>query len=163
MSKKKLIIIISAGTALVVLLVLGIVFLAKGKKNTGGTGTAITSQSDNRRQNIFKLVKGYLEQGEYDRALNLIDGLLIENSEDEEARELQRQILQMDRQKDSGALTEMQRQLREDQRRQNENFAVNFQRASNDLAAFIRPLVIRICPPEEAKAFISSLSSIATW
>jgi len=135
MSRKKLIILISSGAVLVALIVLGIIFFVKGKKDAGGAGNAITSQSDGRRQNIIKLAKNYIEQGEYDRALNLIDSLLIDNSDDNEAKNLQRQVLQTDRQKGSDAVTEMQRQLLEEQRRQNENFSVNYQRASSDLAA----------------------------
>jgi len=131
MSRKKLIILISAGVVLVVLVVLGIVFFAKGKKSTDGAVAAVTSQSDSKRQNTLKLIERYIEQGEFDRALDLIDKLLIDNMDDEDAKELQRQVFQSDRHKDSDSLTEMQKQMLEEQRRQNERLAANLQRAAS--------------------------------
>ena len=131
MSRKQKIIIISASAALLVLIVLGIIFFVKGKKkDLNDGGTAIASQSDKRRDNTLKLIERYLAQGEYDRALDLIDRLLIENPDDEEANELQQRILMADRHKDSdGGLTELQRQMLEEQRRQNDRIAANMQKS----------------------------------
>ena len=45
------------------------------------------------RENTLTLVKRYIERGEYDRAMNLLDQLLIQNADDAEALALSDQIL----------------------------------------------------------------------
>ena len=36
-------------------------------------------KTDSERENILKLVKTYMEQGEYERALNYLDDILLKN------------------------------------------------------------------------------------
>ena len=135
MTKKQLIIII-CGVVLVILLVTGgiLLFSKKGSSPSGDT-VINTGGGDSRRENILKLAVSYAEAGEYARALNLIDGLLIENSNDEEARNLQMLILGMDRSDGTDALIEAQRNFLEEQRRQNAANAANQQRGGSDLSS----------------------------
>ncbi|MDR0322972.1 MAG: hypothetical protein LBI12_00825 [Treponema sp.] len=134
MSRQQLI-IISGGVLLVLLIVSGI-FLFGGKKDSGGFYAA----HDTKRNNTLRLAASYAEAGEYDRALNLLDSLLIENHEDEDARILQMQILSIDRTSGTDSLIEAQRRFLEEQQRQNallasSQAAFNQQRAASDFLA----------------------------
>nr|AGS53905.1 TPR domain protein [uncultured bacterium contig00078] len=132
---KKKALIIGGCVLAAALITVGIILLVKSVKNKE-VNTELSGGIDARRQNILRLASSYAEAGEYDRALNLIDGLLIENHEDDEARALQMAILNMDRSSRSGdtdALIEAQRQFLEEQRRQNAMLASN-QAALNQAA-----------------------------
>ena len=60
-----------------------------------GGGFLILGNADGAtRENIIALAADYLEQGEYDRALDLLEGILIQNPQDEEATALRNRILQ---------------------------------------------------------------------
>ncbi|MDR1212423.1 MAG: hypothetical protein LBK40_09360, partial [Spirochaetaceae bacterium] len=78
MNRKNLFILIGAGAAAAVLVVVCMVFFFRGgsAENNGG------------RANTLALAAEYIAQGEYQRALNLLDGLLIADANDTEAREL---------------------------------------------------------------------------
>lgn len=52
------------------------------------------AEPTNRRDNILKRAQAYGDQQEYQRALDLLDQLLIENAEDAQARELSDALLQ---------------------------------------------------------------------
>jgi hypothetical protein len=76
MDKRKLL-IIGGGILALLLIVFGIVHLAgKGGKSEDNR-TIFAGDSETKRQNILRLASSYAEAGEYDRALNLLDGLLI--------------------------------------------------------------------------------------
>jgi len=72
-----------AGIVVVVAALVGLgIYFFGGKSGKG------LSPEEVRRQNTLTLAKEYLEKGEYQRALDLLDGLLIENVNDEEAKAL---------------------------------------------------------------------------
>ncbi|MDR0602563.1 MAG: hypothetical protein LBG42_09315, partial [Treponema sp.] len=89
MNRKTLLIAGIAGVVLLALLVSGAAFLLLKK---GGGNRSVTNASaeteDLSRRNILNLVRDYIEQGEYQRALDHLDSLLIADSGDAEAREL---------------------------------------------------------------------------
>jgi tetratricopeptide (TPR) repeat protein len=62
-------------------------------KSPGGTEGQIDPGSS-KRNNIIVLAQDYLDQHEFQRALDLLDGLLIEDSADQEARTLRDKIIQ---------------------------------------------------------------------
>ena len=80
MDKKKLFII--GGGALALALILGLAFFAF-RGNGGG-----------RRDNTLRLAGEYIEKGEYQRALDLLDRLLIDDPDDEAARALRDEALE---------------------------------------------------------------------
>ncbi|HQG39554.1 MAG TPA: hypothetical protein PLV76_01550, partial [Spirochaetales bacterium] len=82
--KKKLLIISITVGVILVLLLAGILM---------GISTA-KHAAQKERLNVLKLARDYGEAGDYDRALNLLDTLLIKNADDKEALELQREILE---------------------------------------------------------------------
>jgi len=123
MDKKKLIIII--GSVILALIIAGIIIIIQTCKEDeeeaavdelNEINTSL-SAAEQRRLNTLKLAENYALAGEYDRALNLIDGILIENPDDQDALSLQRIILSMDRSGGTDALLEAQRLLLEQQTR----------------------------------------------
>ena len=50
-----------------------------------GTKEAVPDEQMSERENTILLTKRYIERGEYERAMNLLDSLLIKNALDEEA------------------------------------------------------------------------------
>ena len=89
---KKIVIII--GSIVVVILLVIFLFLFLNRKDN-------SSLSENKkRENIIKLIKRYYEQDEYERAMKLIEDLLIENADDEEALNLQEKVLQAKKEKE---------------------------------------------------------------
>ena len=61
-----------------------------------GFGARIFDRKEPRlteRENTLKLAELYLEKAEYDRALDLLDKLLVGNPNDREALELQDEVL----------------------------------------------------------------------
>ena len=92
MVNKKLIIIAAASLA-ALLLCLGIVFLVRGN----GEKARLT--------NILRLAEDYIAQDEYQRALALLEEVLIENPDNEEAKSLRDQALQKQRESRNAAQT----------------------------------------------------------
>jgi len=74
-----------------------------------------------RRANKLALARDYFEVGEYQRALDLLDEILIEDAGDQEARELKREVLSGKR----AAEAQDQEQLDAQQRLLEENLAQN--------------------------------------
>ncbi|HQJ06498.1 MAG TPA: tetratricopeptide repeat protein, partial [Spirochaetota bacterium] len=58
------------------------------------------NDNDKKRNNIVKLINRYFNQEEYDRALKLIEDLLIENGDDREALDLQDKIIRAKKEKE---------------------------------------------------------------
>jgi tetratricopeptide (TPR) repeat protein len=92
-----------SGGVLILLLVLGgVFFLGRGKKSGSAgsardaTGTTLT-EKETERKNTINLALEYLAAGEFQRALDLLDRLLIENPGDEEVRELRDRALREQR------------------------------------------------------------------
>ncbi|MDR2785909.1 MAG: tetratricopeptide repeat protein [Treponema sp.] len=81
MISKKVIIIAAAALA-ALLLCTGVVFLVRG------------NGEKNRLTNILRLAEDYIAQDEYQRALALLEGILIENPDNEAAKALRDQALQ---------------------------------------------------------------------
>ena len=81
-SKKKKIIIIAAASLLLLLpLFFGIRGIARAASSSGAKG-------NDARQNTLALAKKYLDKGQYDKAMDLLNSLLISNPDDEEADRL---------------------------------------------------------------------------
>ena len=64
--------LIAGGVILVAIIVLLVILLPK----------SCGSASSLERDNTLKLIQRYIERGEFDRAMNLLDGLLIKNADD---------------------------------------------------------------------------------
>jgi hypothetical protein len=130
MDRKKLLIII--GCVVLVLIIVGVIVLVRACSNDELVEDQQleedTASIDQRRLNKLKLAETYLLAGEYDMALNLINELLIENFDDEEARTLQRIILSTDRSGGQDALMDAQRRLLEEQLRQTQALVSNMNR-----------------------------------
>jgi tetratricopeptide (TPR) repeat protein len=105
---------------LLVLLIVGGILLFGKKSNP-----ADNNLTDIKRENTLRLAASYAEAGEYERALNLLDSLLIENQNDEDAKALQRAILAANRTGNTDALMEAQMRFLEEQRQQNAALAAN--------------------------------------
>lgn len=58
--------------------------------------------SKNSRNNVYNLAKTYAEQGEYDRALSVLDKLLLKDSTDATALEMLQQIIEMKKAAEEG-------------------------------------------------------------
>lgn len=106
MRDNRLIIIISS-SALFVIAVLLILFFIFGKSN---------NLDNKKRENILKLIERYFTQEEYDRALELIDKLLIENGDDTDVLKLQDKIIRV--KKDKKIALEDAKNQRENEERQ---------------------------------------------
>ncbi len=85
MDKKKLLIVIG-----LVVLLLAVVFLLL---LLGGVFGTQASGGDKNRANKLALARDYLSRGEYDRALDLVDQVLLDNINDAEAAALKDEIL----------------------------------------------------------------------
>ncbi len=91
--KKNPVLVLGIILALIAL-VLGGLFVANMIINApDGTGAS--------RENIIKLAERYRDRGEYSRALDLLDQLLLKNPDDEEAKQLQDSILEEKQQKEA--------------------------------------------------------------
>lgn len=77
-------------TAFVVILVIFLLILFK---NNFGFGAG--KNDAKRLENAYKLVKKYSDKGEYERALSILDGILLENADDETALELFNKIIEL--------------------------------------------------------------------
>ncbi|HEQ71937.1 MAG TPA: tetratricopeptide repeat protein, partial [Spirochaetia bacterium] len=87
---KRILIIIGAVVLLLILLFAG---LAIGGVFSGGAGTG-EEAGNNSRDNKLALARDYLSRNEFDRALDLVDQVLLDNFNDEEARALKDEILE---------------------------------------------------------------------
>ncbi len=83
--------IIAAATAAVLLILLlgGLAVWAPWKSGDSGT-----TEATDIRGNTIRLASEYYEQGEFQRALDLIDQLLLQNPDDQEARALRDAVIQ---------------------------------------------------------------------
>jgi hypothetical protein len=129
MDRKKLLIII--GCVVFIFIVVGVIVLVNTCSNDDIDNENMegdTSLIDQRRLNKLRLAETYLFAGEYDMALNLINELLIENFDDEDAHTLQRIILGIDRSGGADALMEAQKRLLEEQLRQTRALVDNMNR-----------------------------------
>jgi len=92
--KKNPVLVLGIILALIAL-VLGGLFVANMiiANSSDGTGAS--------RENIIKLAERYRDRGEYSRALDLLDQLLLKNPDDEEAKRLQDAILEEKQQKEA--------------------------------------------------------------
>jgi len=146
LSKKQLILLISICAVLVIAAAVFFIFFYR----SDGDISVSSSLADARRENTLRLASVYAESGEFGRALDLIDSLLIDNPDDEAARALQRAILNIDRNgiDSTEALLAAQRQFLEEQMRQNQELASSLNRpvivqtqgssSANDEAAALR-------------------------
>lgn len=90
LNKKKVLIAIIIG---ILLLVLGLTFFFLLKGDSGKSDDALL------RQNTFALVRTYIEKEEFDRALSLLENVLIQNPDDTDASELLDAVLRAKRAK----------------------------------------------------------------
>lgn len=79
--KKKIAIIAAASLLLLLLLFFGIRGIARAASSSGAKGGSA-------RQNTLALVQKYLDKGQYDKAMDLLNSLLISNPDDAEADKL---------------------------------------------------------------------------
>lgn len=79
--KKKILVMAGVGGLVVVIVILMILLLGKGKSNKGNDGKDSYA-------NTLKLIERYVEKGEYDRALSLLDKLMIDNPDDDDVQAL---------------------------------------------------------------------------
>ncbi len=79
--RKKIILIAAAALLLLLLLFFGIRGIARAASSSGAKGGSA-------RQNTLALVQKYLDKGQYDKAMDLLNSLLISNPDDAEADKL---------------------------------------------------------------------------
>ena len=87
MDKRKALIIGGAGLLILLLGLLAFFLL----KSPGDGAAPAEDPAAAKRANIMTLARDYMEQHEFQRALDLLDGLLIEDANDQEVRDLQGQ------------------------------------------------------------------------
>jgi tetratricopeptide (TPR) repeat protein len=83
-------------------------------------GSLILGNNNTSRDNIIKLAERYRDKGEFSRALDLLDSLLLKNPDDDAAKKLQDEILAEKKEKET-ALSESDKQREEQARREREN------------------------------------------
>ena len=86
-SKNKKAILAAIAAALALLLILG--FVRAARPSFSG------SKIDSERKNTLALAKKYLDKGQYDKAMDLLNGLLIANPDDDAADELLDRAIQL--------------------------------------------------------------------
>ena len=126
MDRKTIIIISAIALLLIAIAVVVTVSLGGSEKREAETDI---------RGNTIRLAAEYLEQGEYQRALDLLDRLLIENADDEEARALRDSAVEAKRSAD--------REQVEEQRAQQENLKDSIAESIKEA----QPTVIVTAPP----------------
>ncbi|RKX70827.1 MAG: hypothetical protein DRP60_15410, partial [Spirochaetes bacterium] len=114
----KKLIFIGIAVILALLIGLGLFFIFRGSGGQGGDRGTIEVPS--KRDNMLSLAQDYSDQGEYQMALDLLNQLLIEDSADEDARELRDEVLaarkaegEASKQAELDALKEQNEQLAE--------------------------------------------------
>ena len=91
--KKKIAIVTAASVLLLLLLFFGIRGIAKSASSSGAKGGVV-------RQNTLALAQKYLDKGQYDKAMDLLNDLLISNPNDAEADELLDKAIQLKKESD---------------------------------------------------------------
>jgi tetratricopeptide (TPR) repeat protein len=84
----------AGGAVVLLLLLLGGLFVWAPWKSGKGEEISVTSRETDIRANTLRLASEYFQQGEYQRALDLVDQLLLQNPDDDEARTLRDSVLQ---------------------------------------------------------------------
>ncbi|MDR0312953.1 MAG: tetratricopeptide repeat protein [Treponema sp.] len=87
MTRKK-IIIISVSAVVLVMIGLGIFFLVRSNKNIAD------AKLEQKKDNTLALAMEYLERGDFQRALELLDSLLIDNPMDERTRQIWNEVFE---------------------------------------------------------------------
>ncbi|MBI9099752.1 MAG: hypothetical protein JEY91_14830, partial [Spirochaetaceae bacterium] len=101
----KRVIIISAAV-LVIILAISAVFILGGKGEEG---------KPSRRDNTISLAREYFEHNEFQQAMDLLNGLLIEDSSDNEARGLLNEVIEEKKKYESQRALKEQLELQEQQ------------------------------------------------
>ncbi len=81
--------IIIVAAAVLVLIAGVVLFLTLGNNDSG---TAVMDETQKVKENTMILARDYLEKGDFQRALDLLDGLLIKDASDEEVRKLRDEV-----------------------------------------------------------------------
>jgi tetratricopeptide (TPR) repeat protein len=87
MTRKK-IIIISISAVVLILIGVGIFFLVRNNKNNA------EAKLEQKRENTIALAMDYLERGDFQRALELLDSLMIDNPFDERIRQIRDEVFE---------------------------------------------------------------------
>jgi tetratricopeptide (TPR) repeat protein len=87
MLDRKKIFIIGGAVILALLIGLGLFFILRGGRGDTDPGAG------SKRDNMLVLARDYAEQGEYQMALDLLNQLLIEDADDQEARDLRDDVI----------------------------------------------------------------------
>ncbi|MBQ6028501.1 MAG: hypothetical protein IJL24_03105, partial [Treponema sp.] len=94
--RKKIILIAAAALLLLLLLFFGIRGIARAASSSGAKGGSA-------RQNTLALVQKYLDKGQYDKAMDLLNSLLISNPDDAEADKLLDEAIRQKKASDDAA------------------------------------------------------------
>lgn len=94
--RKKIILIAAASLLALLLLFFGIRGMARAISSSGSKGNSA-------RQNTLALAQKYLDKGQYDKAMDLLNGLLIANPDDAEADALLDSAIQLKKASDEQA------------------------------------------------------------
>lgn len=94
--RKKIILIAAAALVLLLLLFFGIRGIARAVSSSGAKGGSA-------RQNTLALVQKYLDKGQYDKAMDLLNSLLISNPDDAEADKLLDEAIRQKKASDDAA------------------------------------------------------------
>lgn len=94
--RKKIILIAAAALLLLLLLFFGIRGIARAVSSSGAKGGSA-------RQNTLALVQKYLDKGQYDKAMDLLNSLLISNPDDAEADKLLDEAIRQKKASDDAA------------------------------------------------------------
>ena len=97
--KKKVLIFIVAGLLVLFLLFMGIRGIARAASSAKAKNGAAAAARDN----TLALAQKYLDKGQYDKAMDLLNSLLISNPDDEEADELLDKAIQLKKESDERA------------------------------------------------------------
>ncbi len=100
---RRKIIIISAAAAVLIALIVGAVLIFS-KRPDQSVIQVVNVDSNPARTNTLALAKEYNEKGEYQRALDLLDRLLIEDASDSEARALRDEAIEGNKKEREAAL-----------------------------------------------------------
>ena len=90
------------GAAVVLILGLGAFLIFRGGGGADGAQSELT-QAEKLRENKITLARDYLDNGEYQRALDLVDEVLIADVNDEAAQDLKQRILAAKKQAEAEA------------------------------------------------------------
>jgi hypothetical protein len=105
---KRTVALIAGAIILLALLGGGLLYMGRDRAPADDGSAGMVDEAARRRTNTLKLAQDYFEGGEYQRALDLLDGLLIENADDETARDLRDRIILERRKAEEAAAAERQ-------------------------------------------------------